>query len=245
MRLARGRAPRRRPATNTSPSIASTAATIWVTASSRIGSPSRGRRTLNSTAPMAMPDQEDREDHREHVGRVAGARGEQARPGHLVAERRQAGDEGDHEGEPRSRHESGADAVAARCAGWRGVRFGRRRGVGRRGRSRPPSPPPPRASHSAATPGDRGAAGPDRERPGQAEQLDQDEARGQRPDDRPDRVRGIQPAERPAQRARPGEMAGQAREAWRPSGSSPAPGPGRPGRAGRARAARACPRGAG
>ena len=46
------------------------------------------------------PDQEHPEDHREHVGRVAGAGRQQAGPGDLVAQRRHARDERDQERQP-------------------------------------------------------------------------------------------------------------------------------------------------
>ena len=58
--------------------------------------------------------------------------------------------------------------------------------------------------------------------PRQAEQFDEDEARGERPDDRPDRVRRVEPAERLAQVARSSSGAGSASAASRPSGSWPA-----------------------
>ena len=41
--------------TVTSPTMASTATRIWVTARTRIGSRIRGARMLNSRAPMAIP----------------------------------------------------------------------------------------------------------------------------------------------------------------------------------------------
>ena len=60
--------------------------------------------------------------------------------------------------------------------------------------------------------GDPGARRPDHERPGQAEQLDEDEARGQRPQDCADRVRGVQPPEGEAEVRVTGQVTGEDRQ---------------------------------
>ena len=60
-----------RTSTPTSPTITSTATTIWATARNRTGSPMRGRTRLNTSAPEGEADQEDAQDHREDVRRVA------------------------------------------------------------------------------------------------------------------------------------------------------------------------------
>ena len=58
--------------------------------------------------PQGDPDQEGGQDGREHVGRVAGPRGEQPRPGHLVAERGETRDEGDSRARGAARLGAGA-----------------------------------------------------------------------------------------------------------------------------------------
>ena len=63
--------------------------------------------------PERDPDEERREDRREHVGRVARPRGEQPGPRHLVAERGQAGDEGDGQGKARRRPSRAAVTAAS------------------------------------------------------------------------------------------------------------------------------------
>ena len=73
-----------------------------------------------------------------------------------------------------------------------------------------------RLSQSAASPAIAGAGGADDERAGQAEELDQDQAGRERPDDRAERVRGVQAAERRSRDAR-------RRVSWRVSVGSVAP----------------------
>ena len=65
------------------------------------------------------------------------------------------------------------------------------------------------ASRRATSPAIAGAGRADQQRPGQPEQLDQDEAGHERPDDRPDGVRRVQPAEG-AQSGVRGDMADEA-----------------------------------
>ena len=129
------------------------------------------------------PGEEGRQDHREDIRRVAGPGCQEARPGDLVGERREPRDERDGERQPRPRHEPGPDEARA---------------VVRRARvlvgSRASDASVADAALVAAVArqpdgrdaGDGGAGRPHRERPGQAEELDQDQARGQRPDDGPD-----------------------------------------------------------
>ena len=177
--------------------------------------------------PDGDADQEDREDHREHVGRVAGPRGEQPGPGHLVAERCQARDEREPEGEAaggRAPRVAARRASRAGDASWSGAASRRVARRGRRAGARARAAARQRERHES---GDQRASRPDPQRPGQAEQLDQDEPRGQRPDDRADRVRRVEAAERPAERRSPARGGGSGSGTWRPSGSWPARGPGR------------------
>ena len=171
-----------------------------------IGSPSRGRMTSKSRAPIASPTRNIARIDREDVGRVAGPRGQQPRPRDLVAERRQARDEGDRRARARGRGASPARTGLARCVAAatrrRSTVGGRRRPIGARRRRR--SPAAAAREPERREPGDGRAAGADGQRAGQPEQLDEDEAGDQRPDDRPDRVRRVQPAERPAQARRSG-----------------------------------------
>ena len=67
----------------------------------RVAEPRPERREQDG--PDREAEEEHREDRREDVGRIARARGEQAGPRHLVAERGQPRHEGDTEGERRDR----------------------------------------------------------------------------------------------------------------------------------------------
>ena len=112
--------------------------------------------------PEGDPDEEGGQDGREDVGRVAGPRGEEPRPGHLVAERGQARDEGDGEGEARrgpARGDGRPGGGDRRFGGRRSVgsvavvaarRIGRARAPRARprpsSRHRPPAPPTGRAA---------------------------------------------------------------------------------------------------
>ena len=57
---------------------------------------------VEDDGPEGDPDQEDPEDHREHVGRVPGAGGQQSGPRDLVTKRRHARDECDQQRQPRT-----------------------------------------------------------------------------------------------------------------------------------------------
>ena len=79
----------------------------------RVGDPRADE--VEEQRPDREADEEDPEDDREHVRRVARPRGQQPRPQHLVAERRQAGDEGDRQGErPVGRRLAWSDASSVR-----------------------------------------------------------------------------------------------------------------------------------
>ena len=126
---------------------------------------------------MAIPIRKIGEDHREHVRRVAGPRREQPRPGDLVAERRQAGQERDAERQARRGRSVRVAAVAdgrgsvPRAPSVAGTRVGSARSsaapavAAARARAR-------RARRSSEQPA------PTRKRARQAEELDQDQARG-------------------------------------------------------------------
>ena len=166
-------------------------------ARNRSGSPIREPDEIEDDRAKGDPDQEDPQDHREHVRGVARARREQARPGDLVPKRRHARDEGDEERQPRAvRH--------ARPSG----RTERARRIGPIGEGSPCR----RARSTATSPAMPGARGPDHERPGQAEQLDEHEARGQRPEDCADRVRRVEPPEGEAEMRVTGEVPGEDRQ---------------------------------
>ena len=174
-RLARRRGTWPRRGRSTSPAIASAPAMTWLAASSRTGSPDPRAQDREEDRAQRDPDEEGRQDRREDVGRVARPRGEQPRPGDLVAERRQAGDEGDGQGEPRDGSELSGGPVGGRSgatgagAGPRAVSIGRssarRDGARRRGpatarpapprpssRPRPPAPRTARAARSGRSP---------------------------------------------------------------------------------------------
>ena len=86
--------------------------------------------------------------------------------------------------------------------------------------------------------GDRGAGRADRERAGQPEQLDEDEAGRERPDDGADRVRRSTAGRRHGSARSTARGGGSGSGTSRPSGSSPAPAPAPRAPAGRARGAR-------
>ena len=128
-------------------------------ARSRIGSPIRGRSDAKrSGADARCPIRNVARIDREHVGRVAGPGREQPGPGDLVAERRQARDEGDGQrervGRRVGRARSPASAIggdsargrstlrrSAAASSQRGRRTpGDRRARRRRPRARPDSP---------------------------------------------------------------------------------------------------------
>ena len=163
----------------------------WATAirRDRLGDPRR--MTANSSRADRDADQEHPEDQREDVRRVAGARRQQARPEDLVAERGQAGDEGEQQGERRA-------APVGRRGRRRSARGGSRHAAD--GASSVPRAGLRLASSRAHDARDRRARRADHERAASARRLDQDEARGERPDDRPERVRRVEPPERLADR---------------------------------------------
>ena len=158
----------------------------------QVDRPNPGPVDVEGHRTEGQANQEDRQDRREHVGRITGSGSEQADPQDLVAERGQAGHVGHDQGQPDARSRP-ADRRECHSGARLGQRARRRLSCvgGQRG--------PTMIQDQGRDPGDRRAGGADEERAGQAQQLDQDEAGGDRPDDRPERVGGIQPPERRAQ----------------------------------------------
>ena len=164
---------------------------IWATARSRTGSRDARSDEVEQQGAEREADEEDREDDREHVRRVAGPRREQPRPQHLVAERGQAGDEGDGQGQGRPGRRGRSSTLASAGAGSRHGSTG----SGAASRAAPSA----RASR-ATTPGDRRARArrctARRVRPSSSIST---RPGGERAEDRADRVRRVQAPERLAQ----------------------------------------------
>ena len=170
------------------PMTTKTVVTSWATAISSVVGPDARAEPAHERGADRDADQEQHEDDREHVGGAPGAGAEEAVPGDLEAQRREAR----HEGE-RQREASRVGGRRGRAPASRRVAAAsrrRRRGLGghRRG-SRAP------VQHQRDRAGRPGADRPDHQRPGQPEQLDQHEARERRADDRADRVGRVQPLE--------------------------------------------------
>ena len=160
--------------------------------------------------------EERHEDDREHVGGAAGPGADEAVPDDLVAERRQARDEREQEREPPPGGD-GVDRVSVRSHDSCCAADGAARGAARLGdsgrRSTSAGEPARRSSSSATTPAVAEHSRADEQRAREAQQLDEDEARDRRPEDRPERVRGVQPLERAAPaRLALGEEPGERRQ---------------------------------
>ena len=145
--------------------------------------------------PEGEADQEDRRGYREDVRRVAGPRGQQPGPQHLVAERRQAGDEGDRQGEAPS------DRAPARPSDARRRRVVRRHGLTATGAERRRLGA---ASVSRAAERHDARRWPSTPRRPAARRVRPNSSIRTRPaasvpEDRADRVRRVQPPERLAQ----------------------------------------------
>ena len=149
--------------------------------------------------PDCDSEQERREDKREDVRGVAGARRQQPRPEHLVAERGQARHECQHDGEPRPGND--ADLLGRLGEVARHVMPIQRDG--------PPSTP---AEQERGRSRGARADGTDYERPGQAQQLDKENARRQGAHDGADCVRRVEAAEGTGEVRTGGEMA---RQRWK------------------------------
>ena len=146
------------------------------------------------------PDQEDREDRAEDVGRVAGPRRQQPGPEGLVAEGRQAGDERDEQGQLGARAPPSARAgVAAAGPTGRGRAAdvdGRRRGA-----ARPRPRTPSAAGRSAARRRRRSpsTAAPTSSVPVRPSSSIRKKPAAIVPRIAPKRVRRVEPGERPRQ----------------------------------------------
>ena len=140
-------------------------------------------------------DQEDAQDHREDVGRVAGARGQQPGPQDLVAERGQARHERDRQGERPARPPIGAGRTRRHRASASGP------GIAD-GSGGPPAGcgAERRGQDECHDPGERRARRPDPQRAARGRAARSGPAPPPNvPDDRADRVRRVQPPERLAQ----------------------------------------------